>query len=110
MTPAARLIWVQMYQRTGDAGLTCRRCGVSRPTLRKWWRRYLAAGEAGLQDRSRRPLNSPGRRVLADAEQRILTLRRSRKLGIKRLRHELLRLHGPGWRWTPSTRFSAGTG
>ena len=94
MTPAARLIWVQMYERTGDAGLTCRRCGVSRPTLRKWWRRYLAAGEVGLQDRSRRPLNSPGRRVLADVEQRILTLRSSRKLGIKRLRHELLRLHG----------------
>ena len=74
MTPAARLIWVQMYERTGDAGLTCRRCGVSRPTLRQWWRRYLAARDAGLQDRSRRPLNSPGRRVLAEAEQRILTL------------------------------------
>ena len=44
MTPAARLVWVRMYERTGDAGLTCRRCGVSRPTLRKWWRRYRAAG------------------------------------------------------------------
>ncbi|WP_435370220.1 helix-turn-helix domain-containing protein, partial [Acinetobacter indicus] len=23
-----------------DAGLVCRRCGISRPTLRKWWKRY----------------------------------------------------------------------
>ena len=25
MTPAARLVWVRMYERTGDAGVTCRR-------------------------------------------------------------------------------------
>ena len=31
----ARLQWVQLYLRTGHAGLTCRRCGISRPTLRK---------------------------------------------------------------------------
>ena len=94
MTPAARLVWVRMYERTGDAGMTCRRCGVSRPTLRKWWRRYVASGVAGLVDRSRRPFRSPGRRVLAGEEQRILTLRSDRKLGIKRLRNELIRLHG----------------
>ena len=93
MTPAARLVWVRMYERTGDAGMTCRRCGVSRPTLRKWWRRYVASA-AGLVDRSRCPLRSPGRRVLAGEEQRILTLRSDRKLGIKRLRNELIRLDG----------------
>jgi transposase InsO family protein len=94
MTPAARLIWVKTYERTGDAGVACRRCGVSRPTLRKWWRRYKEEGEAGLIDRSRRPLNSPGRRVLAPVEQLIIKLRKGRKLGIKRLRIELQRLHG----------------
>lgn len=94
MTPAARLIWVKTYERTGDAGVTCRRCGVSRPTLRKWWRRFQAEGEAGLIDRSRRPLNSPGWRVLAPLEQLIIKLRKGRKLGIKRLRIELQRLHG----------------
>jgi transposase-like protein len=36
----ARLAWVELYAKTGDAGLVCRRCGISRPTLRKWWRRY----------------------------------------------------------------------
>lgn len=94
MTPAARLIWVRMYERTGDAGLTCRRCGVSRPTLRKWWRRYQAAGVAGLDDMSRRPRTSPGRRVHAVEEQHILEMRRERRLGIKRLRNELIRQHG----------------
>lgn len=86
MTPAARLIRVQTYERTGHAGVTCRRCGVSRPTLRKWRRRYQEAGVAGLSDRSRRPRTSPGRRVLAPLEQLIIKLRKRRKLGIKRLR------------------------
>ena len=94
MTPAARLIWVTTYERTGDAGLTCRRCGVSRQTLRKWWRRYQNEGVVGLRDRSRRPLRSPARMVGKAEEERIITLRRSRKLGIKRLRNELYRLDG----------------
>jgi transposase-like protein len=51
----ARLAWVELYAKTGDAGLVCRRCGISRPTLRKWWRRYQADGEAGLVEHSRRP-------------------------------------------------------
>ncbi len=79
---------------TGFVGQDPRQCGVSRPTLRKWWRRCQAAGTAGLADRSRRPLNSPGRRVLAPLEQLIIKLRKGRKLGIKRLRNELQRLHG----------------
>ena len=39
--------WIGLYERVGDAGLVCRRCGIARPTLRKWWRRYQAEGEAG---------------------------------------------------------------
>jgi len=31
-----RLTWIKLFEATGDAGLTCRRCGISRPTLRKW--------------------------------------------------------------------------
>lgn len=94
MTPAARLVWVTTYERTGDAGLTCRHCGISRPTLRKWWRRYRADGVARLRDQSRRPHHSPGRKISQVEEQRILTLRRDRRLGVKRLRNELVRLHG----------------
>ncbi|MCW8883891.1 MAG: helix-turn-helix domain-containing protein, partial [Motiliproteus sp.] len=43
-----RLQWVRLFEESGDAGLVCRRCGISRPTLRKWWRRYQADGEEGL--------------------------------------------------------------
>jgi transposase-like protein len=39
-----RLLWVQLYQQTANAGLVCRRCGTSRPTLRKWVRRFHEAG------------------------------------------------------------------
>jgi len=45
--------WVKMYEQTHDAGLTCKKCGISRPTLRKWWRRYQSQGEGGLKSRSR---------------------------------------------------------
>ena len=32
-----RLHWVELYSQCKDAGLVCRRCGILRPTLRKWW-------------------------------------------------------------------------
>ena len=88
-----RLGWVKLYEQTHDAGLTCRRCGISRPTLRKWWRRYQAEGEAGLRSHSRRPLSSPLIKVDAGIETLILSLREKRKLGPKRLKSELKRLH-----------------
>ena len=54
----ARLKWVQLYEETGDAGFVCRRCGISRPTLRKWSRRFKELGIEGLRSRSRRPHGS----------------------------------------------------
>src|SRR5919206_2705042 len=94
MDAQTRLGWIKLYEETGDAGVVCRRCGISRPTLRKWWRRYRAEGVAGLAERSRRPRSSPGREVLEREERLILQLRRERKLGLKRLRIELIRNHG----------------
>src|SRR5689334_25145087 len=90
----ARLGWIRLYEQTKDAGVVCRRCGISRPTLRKWWRRFQADGEAGLITRSCRPHRSPRQKVFAREEALILELRRTRKLGIKRLRNELIREHG----------------
>ena len=77
----ARLGWVQLYRKTGDAGLTGRRCGISRPTLRLWMRRYEAGGIEGLW--------TPSKRMLA-IEKRILDLRTTRNLGARRIRSELL--------------------
>jgi len=70
---ARRLSWIRTYFAVRDAGAVCRRFGISRPTLRKW----LAARIIG-----------------GTQEALILELRRERRLGIKRLRNELQRLHG----------------
>ncbi len=88
-----RLHWVRLYEESGDAGFVCRRCGISRPTLRKWWLRYQADGEEGLQSHSRRPLSSPNAKITDEIEGLILDLRKSRNLGARRLQSELLRLH-----------------
>ena len=80
-------------EETGDARLVCRRCGISRPTLRKWWRRFQQHGEQGLRSNSRRPHNFPNSNVTDRHEELILGLRRERKLGPLRIQAELLRLH-----------------
>jgi transposase InsO family protein len=81
------------YRTLGDAGAVCRRFGISRPTLRKWLGRYEQEGEVGLRARSRRPHHSPALKVGERQEALILALRRERRLGVKRLRNELQRLH-----------------
>ena len=52
----------------------CRRFGISRKTGYKWRKRYLAEGDSGLHDRSRRPSRSPGR-TPSELEQAIVELR-----------------------------------
>lgn len=88
-----RLLWVRLYEGADDAGFVCRRCGISRPTLRKWWRRYQADGEEGLHSLSKRPHTSPNTKISAEMEDLILILRVSRNRGARRLQSELLRLH-----------------
>lgn len=87
-----RLRWVQLYEELGNAGIVCLKCGISRPTLRKWWKRYHEHRMAGLQEESRRPKTSPNRKVLPGHEQLIADLRK-RKLGHRRIQSELARLH-----------------
>ena len=88
-----RLAWVKLYKETGNAGLVCRRCGVSRPTLRKWVRRYKEHGIDGVADQSKKPKTSPHSKVTTNHEQLILDLREKRKLGARRIQNELSRLH-----------------
>lgn len=86
-----RLKWVQLYEKTSDAGLVCRRCGISRPTLRKWFRRYQENGLEGLKDQSRRPHTSPNSKVGSKEELLIIGLRNKRNLGARRIQNELNR-------------------
>ena len=54
----------------------CRRMGISPPTGYKWLGRYEKDGRAGLVDRSRRPLSSPGMTAPA-IEALVLDVRRA---------------------------------
>ncbi len=83
-----RLQWVRLYEETKDAGFVCRRCGISRPTLRKWWR-YQSLGIDGLESHSRRPHSSPNTKVGKKEEKLILELRHLRNLEPRRLQSEL---------------------
>jgi len=85
---ARRLRWVRMLQETGNAGLVCLRCGISRPTLRKWARRYQAHGEQGLQSVSRRPHRSPNRK-LTDQDRSMILRLRGEGNGARRIQTEL---------------------
>ena len=88
-----RLLWVKMYEESGDAGFVCRRCGISRPTLRKWTNRYKQDGIAGLESKSRRPHSSPDSKITNQLRALILGMRMKRNLGARRLQTELIRLH-----------------
>jgi len=88
-----RLTWIRLYEETHAAGLVCRRCGISAPTLRKWLRRYAEQGEAGLVSQSRRPKTRPRRKVFEQEEAWILELRRERTFGARRIQRELRRRH-----------------
>lgn len=88
-----RLVWVKLFEETKDAGLVCRRCGISRPTLRKWWKRYSEQGIDGLNSLSKRPLKSPNTKITPEIEGLILQMRSTRNLGARRLQTELIRLY-----------------
>ncbi len=58
--------------------------GVSRQTARKWVKRFLGEGEAGLLDRSSRPHRSP-RKLAADREELAVHLRRQHRISAQAL-------------------------
>ncbi len=86
-----RLMWVKHYFDSRNAGFTCRRCGISRPTLRKWVNRYSKYGIDGLKSLSRKPNSSPKSKLTKPIELVIKSLREERNLGARRIQSELLR-------------------
>ena len=84
LTPAGRRILVERIASGRPAAHVAAEMGVTRKTAYKWWQRWLAEGEAGLQDRSSRPQRSPTR-VPTRLERRIERLRHRRKLGPARI-------------------------
>ncbi len=62
--------------------------GISRQCAHRWLARWDAEGDAGLEDRSSRPLRSP-HRTPARVEQRVLKARKKRREGPDRLADHL---------------------
>ena len=83
-----RLKIVRTFQECGSLRETARRLSISRNTVRKWVRRFLAEGEAGLVDRSRRPHHSP-RRTPPELEEKVLALHQEKGWGRRRIAHAL---------------------
>lgn len=68
--------------------MTADRFQVDAKTVRKWRDRFLAEGDAGLQDRSSRPHRCPNRTPYRQ-RQRVLELRRTRRWGADHIAAEL---------------------
>ena len=84
LSPHSRLVMVERVAAGQSKTAVAAQMGCSRQTVDKWVKRYEAEGEAGLEDRSSRPASSPGR-TSERVEQKICRLRRSKRLGPKRL-------------------------
>jgi transposase InsO family protein len=84
MTRRGRMIMIDRIAAGRPVAHVAHEMGVSRKTADKWWRRWLAEGEAGLEDRSSRPHRCP-HQTPARLEARILRLRQRRKLGPARI-------------------------
>ena len=87
LTPAGRRLLVDRIA-SGRPVAHVAAEGVARQTAHRWWRRFVAEGESGLQDRSCRPRRSP-RRTPRALERRIERLRRRQKLGPVRIGYRL---------------------
>ncbi len=84
LTPLGRLLVVQRIQGGMPQAHVAAQMGLSRATVAKWWHRFQAHGEAGLEDRSSRPRRSP-RRTDSQTEERVCRLRKTTRLGPARI-------------------------
>jgi len=78
LTPRGRVAMVDRVLGGETPKAVATALGVSERTVRRWVRRYLEQGEAGLLDRSSRPHRSP-RAIARGTAQRIVSLRRRRR-------------------------------
>ena len=88
LTPAGRRLLVDRIASGRPVAHVAAEMGVARQTAHRWWRRFVAEGESGLQDRSCRPRRSP-RRTPRALERRIERLHRRQKLGPVRIGYRL---------------------
>jgi transposase InsO family protein len=78
--PRRRMLIVERPGERQGAARVAASFGITPRTVRKWCDRFAAGGDAGLRDRSSRPLRSPTRAAAEDAAG-IEALRRQRRSG-----------------------------
>jgi len=83
MTPKGRAHLVKEVERIGLKP-AAEAAGLSPRTARKWQQRFASLGEAGLVDRSSRPVRSPTR-AAADKLERAVALRQNQRLTYDRI-------------------------
>jgi len=85
LTPAGRKVLVTRIATTGrPIAHIADEMGVARQTAYRWWNRWQAEGDAGLEDRSSRPRRC-AHQTKASLERKIVKLRQRRKLGPDRI-------------------------
>ncbi len=80
LTPTGRRIMIERIAAGTPQAHVAQQMLVSRATVGKWWRRWLAEGDEGLEDRSSRPKTCPTR-TSRRVEERVCRLRRSKRWG-----------------------------
>jgi transposase InsO family protein len=76
----ARRLMVERVAAGWPAAHVAEQLGVSGATVHKWLRRYAEGGDAGLADRSSRPVRMPNR-TSRQVEKRVLAARKRRQRG-----------------------------
>lgn len=84
LTPMGRRMMIDRIAVGQPVAQVAKQMSVSRTTAWRWWRRWQAEGAAGLVDRSSVARSHP-RRTPPDVEERIIKLRRARRLGPARI-------------------------
>ncbi|WP_341751919.1 MULTISPECIES: helix-turn-helix domain-containing protein [unclassified Candidatus Tisiphia] len=84
-----RLSCIKLYKQLEHAGKVCEHYGISRFTLRKWYKRYEVLGKNGLCDISSKPKNFPFQKRSEVDENLILDLFRKSlvRKGVKETLH-----------------------
>ncbi len=89
-----RLSWFKHFkEKSQNVAKTCRYFGINRHSYYLWYGRYLKQGVDGLCDRSRRPKTSP-KATRPDIIKKILKLRRTRKLGPRKIARFFIKNYG----------------
>jgi transposase InsO family protein len=89
----ARETWIKCYEQLGSVSKAARKCGIPRPTLYRWIKRYQIEGKESLKGYSKRPKKLARLKINEELEALIKSIRQEYKFGPQAISTHLLRLH-----------------